>query len=94
MWPMKISASLILPINSMAAFELGGVFWSDVYLLGFGACTGACSMLSLDAGGGPALSSPSGSLKALSFKCSGTCDAYAPILDNYSIESGFDHSPF
>ena len=43
--------------------------------------------------GGP-VASPSGSLKALRFKHSGTHDTYGPTLGNYSIECDFSHFPF
>ena len=92
---MKILASLTLPINSMVAFWLegGGLEWCLLAgawhlhwhrLCAWPGCWGRSCCVFL----------PSGSLKASSFECSDTHDAYAPTLDNYSTESGFGHFPF
>ena len=87
MSPMKILASLTLPINSMVAFRLeGGGF--GMISIGWGSASALvqapCSFQVLR--GGSAVSPPSGSLKALSFKHSDTHDAYALTLGNYSTK--------
>ena len=93
MLPLRMSASVTLPINSTAAFGLEDGFWRDIYWLGLSACVGTGSVFGPGAGGMSCCISPSGSLKVLHFEHSGTHYAHAPTLDNGNIEYDFYCSP-